>query len=90
MPYSDFTLEKVNENFQIQTIEAGDIFANIPDIESSQLLKDILKYNVPIAVANNSEKARLEMIIAPILLDFGRQYLKDVNKILGILASGLK
>jgi hypothetical protein len=90
MPYSDLTLEKVKENFQIQMIEAADIFANISNIESSQLLKDILKYNVPIPVASNSEKARSEMIIALILLDLRRQYLKDVNKILGILALGIK
>ena len=84
MPYSDFTLEKVKENFQIQTIEATDIFANIPDIESSQLLKDILGYNVPIAVASNSEKARSEMIISPILLDLRRQLNDQINLFSGV------
>jgi hypothetical protein len=84
MPYSDFTLEKVKHNFQIQTIEATDIFANIPDIESSQLLKDILQYNVPIAVASNSEKARSEMIISPILLDLRRQLNDEINLFSGV------
>ncbi|MBW4668185.1 MAG: hypothetical protein KME60_12375 [Cyanomargarita calcarea GSE-NOS-MK-12-04C] len=84
MPYSDFTLEKVKQNFQIKTIEAADIFANIPDIESSQLLKDILEYNVPIAVASNSEKARSEMIISPILLDLRRQLNDQINLFSGV------
>jgi hypothetical protein len=84
MPYSDFTLEKVKQNFQIQTIEATDIFANIPDIESSQLLKDILQYNVPIAVASNSEKARSEMIISPILLDLRRLLNDQINLFSGV------
>ncbi|AFY35917.1 hypothetical protein Cal7507_5591 [Calothrix sp. PCC 7507] len=39
MAYSDFTLEKVKQNFQINTIEITDIFADVPDLECSQLLK---------------------------------------------------
>ncbi|OUL29316.1 hypothetical protein [Nostoc sp. 106C] len=58
MAYSDFNLEKVKQTFQINTIEAADIFANVSDLECSQLLKEILQYNVPIAIASNSEKAR--------------------------------
>lgn len=84
MPYSDFTLEKVKRDFQISTIEATDIFANIPDIQSSQLLKDILQYNIPIAVASNSEKARSEMIISPILLELRRQLNDKINLFSGV------
>jgi hypothetical protein len=84
MPYSDFTLEKVKRDFEISTIEATDIFANIPDIEGSQLLKDILQYNIPIAVASNSEKARSEMIISPILLDLRRQLNDQINLFSGV------
>jgi hypothetical protein len=84
MPYSDFTLEKVKRDFEISTIEASDIFANIPDIEGSQLLKDILQYNIPIAVASNSEKARSEMIISPILLDLRRQLNDQINLFSGV------
>jgi hypothetical protein len=84
MSYSDFTLEKVKRDFQISTIEATDIFATIPDIEGSQLLKDILQYNIPIAVASNSEKARSEMIISPILLELRRQVNDQINLFSGV------
>ncbi len=84
MPYSDFTLEKVKHNFQINTIERTDIFANIPDIECSELLKEILQYNIPVAIASNSEKARSEMIISPILLDLRRQLNDQINLFSGV------
>jgi hypothetical protein len=84
MAYSDFTLEKVKQNFQINTIEASDIFAQVADLECSQLLKEILQYNVPIATASNSKKARSEMIIAPILLELRRQLNDQVNLFSGV------
>lgn len=84
MAYSDFTLEKIKQTFQITTIEESDIFANIPDLECSQLLKEVLQYNLPIAVASNSEKARSEMIISPILLDLRRQLNDQINLFSGV------
>ncbi|MBW4561138.1 MAG: hypothetical protein KME32_08240 [Mojavia pulchra JT2-VF2] len=84
MAYSDFTLEKVKQSFQINTIEEIDIFANTPDLECSHLLKEVLQYNVPIAIASNSEKARSEMIISPILLDLRRQLNDQINLFSGV------
>ncbi|WP_414588049.1 hypothetical protein [Scytonema sp. PCC 10023] len=84
MAYSDFTLEKVKQTFQITTIEETNIFANVPDLECSQLLKEVLQYNLPIAVASNSEKARSEMIISPILLDLRRQLNNQINLFSGV------
>jgi hypothetical protein len=42
-------------------------------------LTEILRYNLPLALASNSEKARSEMIIAPILVDLRRQLQEQVN-----------
>ncbi|BAY09607.1 hypothetical protein [Calothrix sp. NIES-2098] len=84
MAYSDFNLEKVKQTFQLNTIEATDIFANVSDLESSELLKETLQYNVPIAIASNSEKARSEMIIAPILIDLRRQLNDQINLFSGV------
>lgn len=84
MVYSDFNLEKVKQTFQINTLEATDIFANVPELEYSQLLKEILQYNLPIAIASNSEKARSEMIIAPILLELRKQLNDQINLFSGV------
>ena len=48
-------------------------FADIPEVKMSELLEKILEYNVPLALAVASEKARSEMIIAPILIELKQQ-----------------
>lgn len=73
MAYSQFTLDKVKKDFDLITSEKPDIFADIPELEGSELLKETLQYNVPLALSSNSEKARSEMITAPILIEIRRQ-----------------
>ena len=84
MPYSDFSLEKVKRTFQLTTSETVDLFRDVPDLECSALLTEILGYNVPLAVATNSDKARSEMIISPILIDLRRQLKERINFFSGI------
>ncbi len=76
MSYSDFTLEKVRKSFNLIISDKIDIFASIPEVECPQLLTEILRENLPLALASNTEKSRSEMIIAPILINF-RNYLKN-------------
>ncbi len=73
MAYSDFTLKAVKEKFQLSINESPNIFNNIAEQEPSQFLKDTLEFNLPIALAINTEKSRSGMIIAPILLEIKRR-----------------
>jgi hypothetical protein len=84
MSYSDFTLAKVKKDFDLITVEKVDIYSNVAELECSTLLTEILRYNLPVALASNSEKARSEMIIAPILVDLRRQLQERVNLFSGI------
>ena len=84
MPYSDFSLEKVKRTFQLTTSETVDLFGDVPELQCSALLTEILRYNVPLALASNSEKARSEMIISPILIDLRRQLKERINLFSGI------
>ena len=84
MSYSDFTLAKVKKYFNLTTVENLDIYSNVAELECSPLLKEILRYNLPLALGSNSEKARSEMIIAPILVDLRRQLQERVNLFSGI------
>ncbi len=84
MPYSDFTLERVKRIFELTTSETVDLFGEIPELGSSDLLREILRYNVPLALASNSEKARSEMIISPILIDLRRQLKERINLFSGV------
>ena len=63
MAYSDFTLKKVKSDFHLTTIEDLSLFSAIQDVEISAALKTTLARNVPLAVAINTEKARIEPVL---------------------------
>lgn len=73
MAYSDFSLERVKSTFGL-TIEEMHLFAEVQPVSPSSLLQSILEYNVEIAAAIGTEKAKSELIIAPVLLEVKRTY----------------
>ncbi|MCL1474923.1 hypothetical protein [Argonema antarcticum] len=73
MAYSDFKLKELVKQFDLTLNENLDLFTDILEVESSEILKVLLKENAALAVDINTEKARSEMIIAPILLEIRRQ-----------------
>ncbi len=73
MAYSDFTLTKFKKDFNIHIDEKNDLFANIEPIQISEQLKITLEETTDLALAINTEKARSEMIITPILLELRRK-----------------
>lgn len=84
MSYSEFTLAKAKQDFGLITLEKRDIFADVPELAASNLLVENLNYNLSIALGSNSEKARSELIIAPILVDLRRQLQEQVNLFSGV------
>ena len=72
MAYSDFTLAQVKTQFGLQTQEKSGLFARATALEPSPLLQEILAYQVPLALAMNTEKSRSELVIAPILVEIKR------------------
>ena len=76
MSYSHFTFKKVKEEFDLKVIENKDLFSSIESVSTNNYLKTILDYNVPLALAIGTEKARSELIIANVLLEL-KKYLKD-------------
>lgn len=84
MPYSEFSLAKAKQAFGLSTLEKRDIFANVTELAASNLLRETLNYNLAIALASNSEKARSELIIAPILVDLRRQLNEQINLFSGV------
>jgi hypothetical protein len=69
MSYSDFTLPELKKRFQVATNEATDIFADVEELPVSTLLAELLAENLPLALAIHTEKARSELIVAPILVE---------------------
>ena len=58
MAYSDFTLEKVQKNFDLTISEDLDLFANVPELKPSILVTDFLAEYAQLALKINTEKAR--------------------------------
>lgn len=84
MAYSEFTLERVKREFNLTTFEKVNMFANVPELEGSRWLTETLQYYQPIVRGSNSEKARSELIIAPILVDLRRLLNEQVSLFSGI------
>ncbi len=84
MAYSDFKLAQVIQYFGLIVHEEFRIFAGFPKEKFSDLLSTILKENVDLAVAINTEKARSEMIISPILLDVRRKLDNKISLFSGV------
>jgi len=75
MSYSDFDLKTVKQNLSVHLIEQENLFASIESVALSSVLKEILAENIPLAGAINTEKARSELIISPLLVEL-RKILK--------------
>jgi hypothetical protein len=69
MAYSDFTVRRVKKEFGLQTVEGGRFLPPTVNVAPSQMLQSILDNYVPWAIAVGSEKAKSEMIVAPVLLE---------------------
>jgi len=84
MAYSDFKLSESIKLFGLNISETSELFAAVAEVECSEYLAFTLKENVDLAVAINTEKARSEMIIAPILLEMRRRLNYQVSLFSGV------
>src|SRR5712691_9115392 len=73
MAYSDFDLRKVRKEFGLQIDEQPDLFADVPPVQPSAILANTLAETARLAIAINTEKARSELLITPVLLEIWRQ-----------------
>ncbi len=70
LPYSNFTsIGKVKQAFSLTIQEGIRFLPEINPITPSATLTAFLEESLPLAVATGSEKARSELIIAPVLLE---------------------
>lgn len=84
MAYSDFKLSEIIQKFELLLNEVSGLFADVPEEEPSNLLTTILKENVDLAVSINTQKARSEMIISPILLEVRRKLNNEISLFSGV------
>lgn len=85
MPYSAFkSLDELKQSFSLQVNSAGALFADVPAIILSDALKTILEDQIPLALNINTEKARSELIISPLLVEVRRLLNRQISLFSGI------
>ena len=67
MAYSEFTLRKVRQDFNLIIHESGRFIPEIPLLAIDDLLVRELEEGLPLVLARGSEKARSEWIISPVI-----------------------
>lgn len=79
MSYGDFTLTKVKKELGIEIIEGVSLFGAVAPIAASVFLVEALRRYGQLATLVNTEKARSEFLIAPILGEIVEQSKRQVS-----------
>lgn len=74
MSYREFTFRDVKIKLGLRLVEDESLYADVADVAPSPALAEQLRMNVPLALGMNTEKARSELIIAPVLLEVLRLF----------------
>ncbi len=84
MAYSDFTLKKVVQEFQLTLYENENLFADCVCVEPSAFLIETLNENVPLALSISTEKARSELIIINLFIELRKKYHHNISLFSGV------
>jgi hypothetical protein len=79
MSYGDFTLTRVKKELGIEIIEGVSLFGDVAPIAASVFLVEALRRYGQLATLVNTEKARSEFLIAPILGEIVEQTHRQVS-----------
>jgi hypothetical protein len=84
MAYRDFTLEDLKQKLGLRLDEKTDLFSAVAAVPVSALLQENLREGLPLALAIGTEKARSELIIAPVLMEVRRQMNYEIGFFSGV------
>jgi hypothetical protein len=84
MAYANFDLKHAVEKFELSRTESSSLFDDVERIPPSVFLRDWLAELAPVAVGINTEQARREFIIGPILAEARRRSQVAINVFPGV------
>jgi len=85
MAYSNFTFDKIRKELNLMTEDKTGLFSHITEVQADEYFSKSLKEdNIPLGLAINTEKARSELIIAPVLLELRKMTNKQISLFSGI------
>jgi hypothetical protein len=79
MAYSDFDLVDLPAKLGVSVADHADLFAGVAAVPLSAPVQGLLRLYFPLAIANGTEKARSELLIAPVLADVREQLGRTVS-----------
>ncbi|MEW6497438.1 MAG: hypothetical protein AB1589_33795 [Cyanobacteriota bacterium] len=84
MSYEEFNLEQISSDFGLEIEENVELFADIQEVQLDEFFLRYLHNNIPLAVAISTEKAKSEMILAPILIELRRMLNNQISLFSGV------
>src|SRR6266705_5564847 len=84
MSYSDFTFQSLRDKLALHLGQDASLFAHIEAVTISAYLQTTLQENVALALNINTEKARSEMIIAPMLIEIRKILNRQISLFSGV------
>ena len=85
MAYSNFTFDKIKKELNLITEDKTGLFSHIAEVEADKYFSESLRENnIPLGLAINTEKARSELIITPVLLELRKMMNKQISLFSGI------
>jgi hypothetical protein len=85
MAYVDFDLRKVVRTFDLAENDGIDLFRDVEPVEPSESLRNLLEELVPVALGINTEQARREYIISPILIEAKHRSRAKITVLPGVM-----
>jgi hypothetical protein len=82
--YSDFTFQSLRDQLSLHLRQDVSLFAHVEEVAVSEYLQTTLQENVVLALNINTEKARSEMIVAPMLIEVRKVLNKQVSLFSGV------
>ncbi|HUR53773.1 MAG TPA: hypothetical protein VMZ71_06560 [Gemmataceae bacterium] len=84
MPYSSFTLPSAQEQFGLTITTSGPLFPGVVPVPAGQTVHYTLETFGQLALSVNTEKARSEWLIAPVLGELWRHAWKTICLLSGV------
>ncbi|MYA71423.1 hypothetical protein F4009_17755 [Candidatus Poribacteria bacterium] len=84
MAYSNFTLEAVRREFQLEIVESAGIFSQVSTIVPQDRFIAELKEKVELAISSGTEKARSELIVTDVLFQLREHFNRRISFFSGI------
>ena len=85
MAYSNFTLDTVCREFQLDVVEASGIFSTTQSVVPRERFLAELDEKVQLAISIGTEKARSELIVTDVLFELREQFNRQISFFSGVL-----